>query len=207
MDSDRMYRDIALDATMGVQLTGGRTRLAQMTDTHVESLHAIASSGPAIDEWPCLGKELSVLEFYRELWAEGALHFAIERVDSGAVIGLTQAVSPDFRNLTAGVGMMLAPDLWRSGWPLEAWINYVDYLFEGWGFRKLYFRMSGSGSARIGSAVGLLLECECVQRGHFLLPDGATDDLLTFGLHREVWERDDVRRLLGRIPGKRGETV
>lgn len=207
MDGDRMRRDIAQDAAMGVPLSGVRTRLAPMTDAHVEDLHAIATSGPAIGEWPCLGKNLSVVEFYRELWAAGSMHFAIERTDSDAVIGLVHAVEPNFRNLTVGIGMMLAPDLWRSGWPLEAVVTYVDYLFVGWRFRKLYFRVSGSGVERIGSAIGLVLERECVQRDHFVLAQGATDDLYTLALQREVWERNEVRLMFGRRPASPGATT
>ena len=182
----------------GVSLTGRRVALERLAWSHVEQLLRSASAPDAIDEWPLAGRTLTVGEFGDMLWSTGPINFAIVRRDSGAAVGFVQAVQEDLRSGTVGVGVFVEPVLWKAGWPLEAVVLFIEYLFAGCGYRKAYFTMRTSTLERLGGALDAWLEVECRYRRHVRSPrDGGYEDVHVLSLDRDRWDSDIARQITG----------
>jgi hypothetical protein len=179
--------------------SGRRVRLERLSRRHIPALHAIATDGEVIDAWPLCGQVLGPPQFEALLWRQSRLQFAVVRQDTDETMGLVQAVQEDRRNGLADVAVMVAPELWRAGWPLEGAVLLADHLFDDLGYRKLYFSMQSSVRDRLGRGLETLLVLEATFRAHIRRGD-AYEDLFVYALHRAG---RDTRawRLLG---GRRG---
>jgi RimJ/RimL family protein N-acetyltransferase len=176
------------ERVMGMPLTGRRVTLERLRGRHLAALYRLTHAEPTIHEWPLYGRHFASpdqLGPYLETLSH--LQFVIRQRDTGEVIGLVQGLDEDLRSKTIGIGVVLAPELWRSGWPLEALLVFVDYLFRARGFRKLYFHMLASTLDRVGSVTSWWLTPECVYRRHVLVQD-RYEDVHILGLHRRDWD-------------------
>jgi RimJ/RimL family protein N-acetyltransferase len=178
-------------------LTGRRLALEPLAWRHMDALHRLSMVPEMAGSWPFTGEPMAVEQLEAHIWSTGPIQYAVVRRDSGDTIGLTQGLHPDLRNGTVGVGFAVAPDLWRAGWPLEAVVLFIDHLLTG-RFRKLYFRMTASTAARLGSGLTDWLTPECVHRQHVRTPEGGYDDMTIYGLDRSDWDPEMARLLTGR---------
>lgn len=189
---------------MGVPLSGRRVALERLRRQHLPALYEIATADGVNDGWPLCGRTMDPVEFETYLWRQSSVQFAMVRQDSGEPIGLVQGVSEDLRSGAVDIAVVVAPRLWRAGWPLEGVVLFADYLFSGLGYRKLYFSMPGSVRRRVGRAVDAILALECTLTRHVLI-DGDYEDLSVFSLHRDRWDTGLFSQVTGRIvpPGVR----
>jgi len=183
----------------GVPITGRRVELATLTGDQMPFLHAIASTSGTAAGWPLLGRSVSAGEFSSFLWQMSSLQFSMVRRDNGDPIGLVQGLDDDQRSQTIGVGLIIDPELWRAGWPLEGVVLFLDYLFVGLGYRKAYFTMTTTSLERLGGMLGGILTTECVLRQHVPV-GGGFDDLHTLSLQGADWDSDEARQLTGNAP-------
>lgn len=184
-------------SALGVPLVGRRVALERLDGSHLPDLHRAATAPEARDEWPLLGRDATVAELADLLWSAGPIQFAIVRRDTGAAVGLVHALEEDLRSGTVSVGLFVEPELWRAGWPLEAVVLFLEYLFAGCGHRKAYFTMRTSTLDRLGGALASWLETECVYVRHVRMLGGGYEDLHVLSLHRDRWDSDLARRITG----------
>jgi RimJ/RimL family protein N-acetyltransferase len=172
-----------------------RVFLEPLGSWHINDLYALVTDERTAAFWPLNGKVPDPERFEQYLWAKSGLQYVICRRDSGSVIGLIQAIDRDARNGIVGIGLFLSPDLWRSGWPLEGIVLFLDLLFEGLGCRKVYFEMSASTACSLGGALDTWLAREVTLRDHIRQGDGYVDDHI-YALFREQWD-PTLLRLIG----------
>jgi RimJ/RimL family protein N-acetyltransferase len=171
------------ESLLGVRMFGRRVALERLSLRHIPELHAILSSAQLAGRWPMLGNPVPEHELAAYLGSMSRVQFTIVRRESGEPIGLVQVIDEDPRSRTADVALTIDDHLWRAGWPLEAFVLFVDYLFRGLGYRKLYFSMSEEVQRRLGPRAGALLRHECTLTRHLRVGDDF-EDLGIFSLHR-----------------------
>jgi RimJ/RimL family protein N-acetyltransferase len=185
------------DRLAGVSLSGRRIRLERLAARHLAALHGIAASPPVAPAWPLEGARVGLQEFGDYLWRRGSLHFAMARRDTGEAVGLVQGVDEDLRSGTIGLGLMVDPTLWQAGWPLEGVVLFLEYLFSGLGYRKVYCHMPASTVEKVGDgALDVFLTREATYTRH-LKTDGGYEDLHILSLHRDDWDSPRARRITG----------
>jgi RimJ/RimL family protein N-acetyltransferase len=180
-------------------IVGRRVRLERLSRRHIPALHAIAIADDVIDGWPLCGQVLDAPQFEAHLWRQAQLQFAVTRRDTDETIGLVQAVQEDRRSGVADLAVTVAPGLWRAGWPLEGAVLLAEHMFDGLGYRKLYFSMPASVRARLGGGLEAMFELECTFTRHIRQVDGdGYEDLSIFALHRDRRDTPAWRLLSGR---------
>lgn len=177
---------MAADAP-SVAMVSRRVALEPLAARHIADLHRLATDDRAAELWPLLGTVPDVERFERDLWRKSDLQYVICRRDTGSVVGLVQALSRDARSRTVGLGLLLAPDHWRSGWPLEGIVLFLDLLFEGLGYRKVYVEMATPTVRLLGAATHTWLTPEVVLRRHTSRGDEQVDHHI-FAIFRERWD-------------------
>lgn len=181
---------------LGVPLTGRRVGLEPLGPQHVGALYDIATSDATAGGWPLLGHAMPEDEFADYLWSLGSLQFAIVRRDTGATVGVVQGIDEDQLGGTIGIGLIVDPVLWHAGWPLEAVVLFLDFLFCGRGCRKVYCNMPSSVHARLGPNIGRWFETECVYRRHTRIAD-RYEDQYVLAMTRARWDPGIARALTG----------
>ena len=179
------------------ELRGRRVVLDPLRDRHVAALHTIATADELLGGWPCYGRALSLAEFRQSIWQLGGLQFAVRRRDDDRVIGVVQGIDPDVEAGVVDVAFFVRPDLWLSGWPFEAVVLLLDYLFMEREFRKVYFRVQESDAAHIGLNERWATE-EARYTRHHLDSAGSAEDVVFLAMDREAWDTDLADRILGR---------
>jgi hypothetical protein len=182
------------ERSLGVLMSGRRVSLERLSRRHIPALYEIATADGVADGWPLRGRMVDAPELEDYLWRQARVQFAIVRRDGGELVGLVQGVSDDPRSGTIDVAVVLAPRLWRAGWPLEAVLLFAGYLFDGLGYRKLYFSTPASVRARLGRSLDAVLSLECTFTRHVRSGDGY-EDLSIFALHRDRWDTPQVRKI------------
>jgi RimJ/RimL family protein N-acetyltransferase len=178
-------------------MSGRRVRLERLAARHLPNLYRIATDPATAHLWPLVGATVGADELGPFLWGQGALQFAMTRRDSGEAVGLIQGVDEDLRSETIGLGLLVDPALWQSGWPLEGVVLFLDYLFSGLGYRKVYCHMPASTLEKIGDgALGVYLTREATYTRHLRAGDGY-EDLHVLSLHRDNWDAPRARRVTG----------
>jgi RimJ/RimL family protein N-acetyltransferase len=129
---------------------------------------------------------MTLEEFDALVWSTGAMHHAIVRSDTRQPLGMVKILRDDLRSGTAEVGMFVDHRLWRAGWPLEGIVLFVDRLFGGFDYRKLYFLISSSSLARVAGALDNWLIKEAVLADQIRVGDHY-EDLNFLTLHRSRW--------------------
>lgn len=125
------------------------------------------------------------------------------RRDTGQPIGLVAAVDQDLRSGTAEMGLFVDAGLWQAGWPLEGAILFLDHLFTGIGFRKVYISVLSSVLGRLGG-VERFFDAEACLRAHARV-DGGYEDLHILSMDRSQWDSDHARWITGNArPGRGG---
>jgi len=187
---------LPLTTLAGVPLSGRRVRLERLAPRHISSLHRIASDEAAATMWPLFGRIVSAEEFEGYLWRLSQLQFVVLRRDSGVPVGLLQGVDEDLRNGTIGLALFVDPTLWQAGWPFEGAVLFLEYLFNGLGYRKVYCHMPASVLDRLGGPLDVHLVREGTFNQHLKAGDGY-EDLHISSIHREAWDSNYARRITG----------
>jgi RimJ/RimL family protein N-acetyltransferase len=179
-----------------VGLRGRRIELARVAPSHYAALHEIATSASMAHLWPLLGRTVPLDQFGSYLAQMAPVQLTMLRRDNGEPVGLVQGIDEDLRSRRIGLGLVVEPALWSSGWPLEGVVLFLEYLFSGLGFRKVYCHMPTSVLERTGGAMDLYLTEEGVYRQHALV-GGVHEDVHILSIHRDRWDSSMARRITG----------
>jgi RimJ/RimL family protein N-acetyltransferase len=108
------------------------------------------------------------------------------------LIGLVTAYSADMRNQHASIAVLFSPEYAGSGWVVESLVLFIDYLFDVFPLRKLYFETLefvypsfASGEDRFFTIEGRL-EAHEFHRGRYW-------DKLIGAIYRDGWPEASAR--------------
>lgn len=185
---------------LGVPIAGRWVRLERFRPDHVPALYALVSEDGSPTRWPLGSQRVDEAGLADHLLSLNGVQFVLIQSESDRVVGIVQGMHLDRRNGTVDIGVVLGADGWRSGWPLEGIVIFIDYLVEGMGMRKLYFEMSKSTMDNVGGALKHWLVPECVFRSHVQSPTGNYEDVHVMALYGDCWDTGLVRRLTRNVP-------
>jgi len=147
-------------------LVGRRTQLRPVLEDDVRWLYGLAVSPAIRGRWRLGGRTPAPGDFRRALFESSTVQFIIESRAHGEAVGLVQAYAIDFRSETAWVAVVLDEEVWSAGWPLEAVLLFLHYMFVRVGSRKLYFDTPNANLERFSSSIGDYLQVEAIYKNH-----------------------------------------
>lgn len=178
-------------------LTGRRVRLEALGLRHLPSLLNIATSPGLRGKWPLRGRTVHPLEFGDLLYAGGSLGFAIVRIDNEDIVGLALASDLDLRSGTGTASIMLEENLWLAGWPFEAMLLIINFLFDFIGLRRLYFQVPDYNLPKLGRGIAGWAKPEGTLSSHRYV-DGSYINIHLLSLDAGAWDFELVGRITGR---------
>jgi len=127
----------------------------------------------------------------------GAPAFAIERRDTGELVGYERHHLPRPGMLIAGVGTLLLPDHWHRGFGIEAKQLCFCYLFENYPIQLVEaVTVANHVRARRGMERSGMRYAGRVRRLRCI--GGVYCDLTGYQLFREQWEQLPIRGIVKR---------
>jgi RimJ/RimL family protein N-acetyltransferase len=174
-------------------LTGKYVRLRPVTQADYAFLVDLQTAPENLVRWRYRGSTLSPEQLVQSLWQGVLAQFLVVRVDSGAPAGLVVCYNPDFRHGYAYLAMIIAQEYELSGWVFEANVLFLTYLFETFGFRKLYLEVIEFNYYNLASGAGSLFRVEGCLRDHEQ-HFGHRWHLYTLAIYQDDW-RATVARL------------
>ncbi len=122
-----------------VGLFGRRTSLTPCMQGDLDWIYQLAVHADVGYRWRLRGETPPPDAFARFLWSESFCQFAIRESRSGRPLGLVQAYAGDHVSRHTKVAVLLDPSAQLSGWPMEAIVVFLAYLYTTWPFAKVYF--------------------------------------------------------------------
>lgn len=171
---------------------GRYTRIRPVQPTDYQWLFETATLTPAGSRWRLHGHVPSIEQFLTGLFERASATFVIEDHERNRM-GMTQIWQPDQLSRHAQVTAFLVPEYESSGWPLEGVALCIDFAFQAYDLRKIYFETLTTELVTFKSLVGGLFQEEGCLRGHQYV-FGAYHDLHVLALYRE-----DFRELVNRL--------
>jgi RimJ/RimL family protein N-acetyltransferase len=181
-------------------LVGRRVRLRAVKTEDLDFLYALNTRPELGFRWRHGGEIPSPENFVAELWRGVFVQFVIESQRSEEPVGIVTALNWDGQNRVADVGMALAPEVSGIGWPIEAAVLFVNYLFVNFDLRKLYaispqfnFVAVERTATKYGTIEGHLHDHHYYNGNHW--------DVAILSIDRSQWSenRQLVERLLRRF--------
>jgi RimJ/RimL family protein N-acetyltransferase len=123
--------------------------------------------------------------------------FAIERLDTGELVGYEEHGAPKPGGITAWVGTFISPEHWHNGFGVEAKQLCLCFLFENYPILSIE---SSTLANHKRAARGLHL-CGMHFEGRvkaFHYTDGVFHDMVCYRITREEWERHPIRGIVRR---------
>jgi hypothetical protein len=185
-------------APPALPLLSRNVALAPLTTAHIVALRTVFASEMMAGRWPVSRLDPEGDDFEQQLWSVAGWQFAVCHRVTGDVIGLVQGVGADHHSQTIGVGFAIDPRYWRTGWPLEAIVLFIDVLFRTLNMRKVYFQVAESTVRHLGNGFTRFVH----QEGRYVRHRrrGARyEDWYVFALFRNEWDPRIVR-LIGALP-------
>jgi Acetyltransferase (GNAT) domain len=173
-------------------LCGRWVRLAPLTSDYTDALRLLLADEALDGLWPHAGG----LDVARLAWNLGDRQYVVVDQRSGSVIGLVVSLDEERFNDVTSVGFVVKPSLWRVGWAFEALVLFINLMFETYGFRKLYFKMSDSTLRSVAGSIDkwLVKEATFVQHARV---GGGYEDRHVYTLDRRCWDPMIVRMVTG----------
>jgi len=147
-------------------LAGREMRLRPVKQSDYPFLLDLQVEPDNLVRWRYRGTTPSPEQIVQTLWQSVLAQFVIARVDDDEPIGLIVCYNPDFRHGYAYLAMIILPRYEMTGWIFEAVALFLNYVFETFGFRKIYFEMLEFNYAKIASGAGSLFHVEACLRDH-----------------------------------------
>lgn len=119
-------------------LVSARVRLDSVQAGHMEYLHRLAASDDVGLRWRFGGVAPTIREFQRSLHHGVFAQFVPVLRHSGQPFGHVLAYQMDPLNGHVHIGGVTEARLHRTGYPMEAFVIFLRYLFTNWNFRKIY---------------------------------------------------------------------
>jgi len=148
------------------ELVGRRVVLRLVDPSDYPWLRALMGDPAVLVRFRDRGVTVRPEQFVDQLWAGVVAQFVVCRTD-GQPLGLVAAFAADHRNRHAHVAVLFDPAATSgAGWRLEAVALFVGYLFDVFGFAKLYGEIVEFNWAAWQSGAGRFFEVEGCLRGH-----------------------------------------
>jgi len=154
-------------------------------------LRNLETASPVAFRWRHNGQQIPLEQYGEAHWAGVHASFVFETRTESTLLGNALAYGADPRH---GFCYVAVGTLRSSGSPVrdsvcsvEATVLLVDYLFQGWNFRKLYFEVAEYNVEQISSFLDRL-SLEGRLTDHIYLADRFWD-LGTWSLERAQWEQ------------------
>lgn len=181
--------------------TGERVRLRPFRDEQEwcdlnEELHIVPNDfwGPW---WSARQEKKKDYEPAGMLSADKYSCFAIERLDTGELVGYEEHEPPHPGAITAWVGTFILPAHWSQGFGIEAKQLCYCYLFETYPIELVH---SGTLEHHTRAARGLhesgMRFIGRIRRFHFTA--GNYYDMVCYSIFREEWEQHPIRQIVRR---------
>jgi RimJ/RimL family protein N-acetyltransferase len=178
----------------GPPLQGRRVMLRPIAVTDHAWLYGLSTHEQVGFRWRYRGATPSPDVFVRTLWEQILAQFVVARRSTNEVVGLVAAYAADLHDRHVQVAAILDPRVHTRGWPLEAMVLFVNYLFTNWDFRKVYAEAVEFNYRQFASGAGRLFSVEAQLRGHHYW-NGAFWDQVIGSCTREEWEQSRTRLL------------
>jgi RimJ/RimL family protein N-acetyltransferase len=121
------------------------------------------------------------------MWDDVLSQYLIEQLSTGEAIGHVVAHQPRLIHGTAHVAIIVRPDLYGKGWPLEGAGLFVDYLFRVFPLRKLYAEtVEYNYDSSFAHGAGRFFSEEARLKAHHYY-DGRYWDAVVLSLYRDDW--------------------
>ena len=180
-------RDDKADPPLQPMLEGRWIRLRTVRNSDMDWLYHLSTGGDVSFRWRYRGETPSPPTFSRLLWEGVVTQYIAESKESSRPFGLLAAYHVDDRNRHGYVAVLFDQEHRSKGWPLESCALFIQYLFDVFPFRKLYFESLDFNVEQFGSGLQELLIEEGRLRGH-AFHGGKYADMVTLALYRETWD-------------------
>jgi len=136
-------------------------------------------------------------EFSGLLDEAGLGAFAIERLDTGQLVGYERHSTPRPGGLAASVGTLILSEHWHRGFGIEAKQLCFCYLFENFTVERVE---ASTFSGHLRARRGMELSGMRREGGHalFRMIDGVYHELIVYCIFREEWEQLPIRQVVRR---------
>jgi RimJ/RimL family protein N-acetyltransferase len=147
-------------------LTGKYVRLRTVQQSDYPFLLELQTAPETLLRWRYRGVTQSPEQIVQSPWHGVLAQFLIVRVHTGEPVGLVIGYNPEFRHGYAYLAMIVSPEYEMAGWTFEATALFITYLFETFGFYKLYFEMVEFNYRNVASGAGSIFHVEGCLKNH-----------------------------------------
>jgi RimJ/RimL family protein N-acetyltransferase len=175
-----------------IPLSGRRVRLRAVVASDYDFLFLLAADERTGPHWRYRGLPPRPEEFVRDLWQGVLVQFIVERAATNERLGLVVAYDANLRDGHCHLAALFRAD--TRVWPTESLLLFVNFVFEEFGFMKLYADVIDYNLPALGSVVGRWMEREGLLRDHEM-HGGRRWDVHILALWRDRFERDRERLL------------
>ncbi len=141
-------------------------------------LYALATSTETGHRWRYHGRIPPIEKFEAELWQNVLTQFVVRHRADGEQVGQVVCYGPDITNGHAYLGAVFTPRISGSGHPVKIVQLFLDYLFAGWRFHKIYMEVPESNFELIRSGSGRFFEVEGRLKRHYFYQGRDWDQLI-----------------------------
>jgi RimJ/RimL family protein N-acetyltransferase len=175
------------------RLNGKHVQLRAVHQGDYQFLVELQTAPENLLRWRFRGITQSPEQIVQGLWSGVLAQYLIVGIATGEPLGLVICYNPEFRHSYAYLAMIVAPQHEMTGWSFEATALFISYLFETFGFYKLYFEMIEFNYRNVASGAGALFHVEgCLQNHEQHL--GHRWHLYTLAIYHDEWP-DTLARL------------
>ena len=167
---------------------GRRARLDMIEPREYDLIARMESLPPTDILYRNMAMTPSPGAFAESLWYGVTAQFAVRPVDGGELVGIVACYNSDFRHGHATIAAHIFEGYQGLGWPIEGVVLFINYLFFGFQYRKLYADVLELNMPTLRGAAGRLLREEARLVGHFFVA-GEYRDRVTLAIHRDDWIR------------------
>jgi RimJ/RimL family protein N-acetyltransferase len=147
-----------------IPLSGRRVRLRPVVASDYDFLFFLAADERTAPHWRYRGLPPRFEEFVHDLWQGVLVQFVVEHVDTNERLGLVVAYQGNLRDGHCHIGVLFRADIRVV--PVEGLLLFVNFLFQEFGFEKLYAHVIEYNLGALGSVLGRWMEREGVLVGH-----------------------------------------
>ncbi len=171
-------------------LIGNRCVLRPVIPDDIGLLYRWETGSPLAFRWRLAGQHLSPQAYAESIWSGVLAQFII--VANSHPIGIATGYGADFRHQFCYLAMARFDEheertnIGAAHLSVEAFTLLLNYLFNGWDFRKIYMDVPGYNLDQFSSLIGRLCTEEACLIAHLYL-GGRYWNLHTLAITRETW--------------------
>lgn len=171
---------------MPVVAEGRWCGLRPLTAEDLPFLHSLDSNGDGFVHGRLRGRTMLPDQYARHLSNDVLCQFIAVRRGTEQRIGHVVASGANFLDRHVEVSVAVVPAVVGAGWPMEAAVLFVEFLFAQFPFERLRFLVLSSGTGTLARGLDDVLHLEARLREHQFV-DGRFADTRLYALDRETW--------------------